>query len=45
MDFIERFFGFSPDGGSGLSELALLLLLLLGIAIKYYRRWRRQLIA
>ena len=42
MDFIERFVGISPDGGSGLFELALFLLLLLGIAGLYYRHWRRQ---
>ena len=31
MDFFERLFGFSPDGGTGSLELALLLLL--GIAL------------
>jgi hypothetical protein len=27
MDFVERWFGFSPDGGSGTFEVALLFLL------------------
>jgi hypothetical protein len=31
MDFIERIFGFSPDGGSGLFELLLFLIPLLGL--------------
>ena len=42
MDFIEHFFGFSPDDGSGLFELAFFLVLLLGIAGQCYRRLRRQ---
>ncbi len=28
MDFVERLFGISPDGGSGLYELTLLVLLM-----------------
>jgi len=31
MDFIERIFGFSPDGGSGSFELLLFMLLVLGL--------------
>ena len=31
MDFIERIFGFFPDGGSGLFELLLFLIPLLGL--------------
>ena len=42
MDFIELFFGFSPDDGSGLFELAIFLVLLLGIVGQCYRRLRRQ---
>ena len=30
MDFVERLFGISPDGGSGLFELLLLLIPILG---------------
>lgn len=33
MDFIERLFGFSPDNGSGLFELALFLVPFFGLAI------------
>lgn len=32
MDFIERIFGFSPDGGSGLLEVLLFLIPIAGIA-------------
>jgi threonine/homoserine/homoserine lactone efflux protein len=39
MDFIERIFGISPDGGSGSLELLLFLLTLAGIA---YLLWRAQ---
>jgi hypothetical protein len=42
MDFIERIFGISPDGGSGLFELILIVVPLLGTAALYLRRtWRR----
>ena len=39
MDFIERIFGISPDGGSGSLELLLFLIILAGIA---YLPWRAQ---
>jgi hypothetical protein len=39
MDFIERIFGISPDGGSGCLELLLFLSTLAGIA---YLLWRAQ---
>ena len=42
MDFIERIFGFSPDGGSGLFELLLFTVPLLGIAGLYIRRRIRR---
>jgi hypothetical protein len=41
MDFIERLFGVSPDGGSGALELALFvapLLIVAGLALARRRR-------
>jgi hypothetical protein len=35
MDFIERLFGISPDGGNGLWEAALFLIPVLAVAIYY----------
>jgi len=32
MDFIERLFGISPDGGSGLFELLLFIIPIIGLA-------------
>lgn len=40
MDFIERIFGISPDGGSGSLELMLFLIPIAGIAIAVL--WRRS---
>jgi hypothetical protein len=40
MDFIERIFGFSPDGGSGAFEVLLFLIPLAGILILHRRRKR-----
>lgn len=43
MDFIERLFGIAPDGGSGLTEL-LLFVVLIGIgALAFRLRWKRRL--
>jgi hypothetical protein len=42
MDFIERIFGVSPDGGSGWFELVLLVTPLVGIALFYIRRSRTR---
>jgi preprotein translocase subunit YajC len=43
MDFIERIFGFSPDGGSGSFELLLFAIPIAGIAyLLVRRRLRRQ---
>ena len=39
MDFVERIFGISPDGGSGFLELLLFVITLAGIA---YLLWRAQ---
>jgi hypothetical protein len=40
MDFIERIFGISPDGGSGTFEFLLFTVPLVGIAILWGVRWR-----
>jgi hypothetical protein len=40
MDMIERVFGLSPDGGSGLYELLVLLLPVAG-AVAWYLRAKR----
>jgi hypothetical protein len=42
MDFIERIFGISPDGGDGTLELALFVAPLLAIALVAIIRRRRQ---
>jgi hypothetical protein len=38
MDFIEKIFGFSPDGGSGMFEVLLFLIPIVGI----YLIWRTR---
>jgi hypothetical protein len=42
MDFIERLFGWSPDGGNGMFELLLLagLIAVPAIAVRAWRRIR-----
>jgi hypothetical protein len=40
MDFIERIFGMSPDGGSSLFEWLLLVIPFVFIAIPYLHRRR-----
>lgn len=40
MDFIERLFGFSPDGGSGAFEFLLFLIPIVGILA--IREWRKR---
>jgi hypothetical protein len=40
MDFIEKLFGFSPDGGNGSFEMLLILAPFVVAAIWVY--WRRQ---
>lgn len=43
MDFIERIFGFSPDAGSGLFELLLFVLPVLGLVVLWRARSRSSL--
>jgi hypothetical protein len=42
MDFIERIFGISPDGGSGSLELLLFLVPLFGISLFFVLRSRKR---
>jgi hypothetical protein len=42
MDFVEKLLGFSPDGGSGMTELGLLSVPLLVLAILIARRYLRR---
>jgi hypothetical protein len=42
MDFIERIFGFSPDGGSGAFELLLLAVPIVVLCYLALRRIQRQ---
>ena len=41
MDFVERIFDLSPDGGNGTFELSLLVAGLL-IAVLVWTKWRRR---
>jgi len=38
MDFIEKIFGFSPDGGSGTFEVLLFVIPIVGLYLLYNRR-------
>jgi len=43
MDFIEKIFGFSPDGGDGSTELMYVMALIVGVAVTAaYLVWRRR---
>jgi hypothetical protein len=42
MDFLERLFGFAPDGGNGSFELLLFLIPLVGILLLMVWRNRRH---
>jgi len=42
MDFIERILGVSPDGGSGMLELALFAIPIVGIALLWRRAARTR---
>jgi len=35
MDFLERIFGYSPDGGSGMLELLIIAILAISLALVY----------
>ena len=39
MDFVERLFSISPDGGSGTWEFALFAIPIIGIAVLAAIRW------
>jgi hypothetical protein len=38
MDFIERWFGFSPDGGDGSTELLYMVVIAFVLAVVFGRR-------
>jgi len=40
MDFIEKIFGISPDGGSGVFEIVLFLIPIMGLYLLYRSRSR-----
>lgn len=40
MDFIERIFHISPDGGSGATEVLILMALVFLVAFAAIARWR-----
>jgi hypothetical protein len=42
MDFIERIFGVSPDGGNGSLELLYVAAIILAAALAAYMRYRRR---
>jgi hypothetical protein len=42
MDFIEKFLGLSPDGGTGVTEGLFLLVPVVAIALAALRRYRRK---
>ena len=42
MDFIERIFGVSPDGGSGLTEAMILIAVIAMASLIVYARQRRR---
>jgi hypothetical protein len=41
MDFIERLFGISPDGGDGSLEALILLAITVVLMLAAWRRWQR----
>ena len=42
MDFIERWFGVSPDGGDGSTELMYLVVFVVVVVVLLYRPVRRR---
>ncbi len=42
MDFIERWFGLSPDGGNGATEASILLALCVLVVALVWRQQRRR---
>ena len=42
MDFIERIFGFAPDGGDGMFELLLFAVPIVGLVVLRHLRKRRR---
>jgi hypothetical protein len=44
MDFIEKIFGFSPDGGSGAFEVLLFVIPIVGLYLLYQRclSWQKK---
>lgn len=42
MDFIERIFGFAPDGGDGSFEFLLFAIPIAGLAYIFWRRRARR---
>jgi len=43
MDFIERIFGLAPDGGSGATEVAIVLVPIVALALVAFV-WNRSLV-
>ena len=42
MDFIERWFGLSPDGGNGATEASILVVLCVLVVALVWRQQRRR---
>jgi hypothetical protein len=42
MDFIERIFGVSPDGGDGSLELLCVAIIVVAVAVAVYTLYRRR---
>ena len=42
MDFIERWFGLSPDGGNGTTEASILVVLFVLVVALVWRQQRRR---
>ena len=42
MDFIERIFGFAPDGGNGMFEFLLFVIPIAGIVVLWRKRKRER---